>query len=114
MGLPDRDAAWPLLPVMTKDARVNPDPLYPKNQAYQFRGYDLGTGGIPTFRYQTGATAVEDCLVAVKVGEKWGLTRTLRFTADTPDELWFRVLTGEITAESKQTVRLYTAEATHE
>ncbi len=104
--LPDREAAWPLLPVMTKDARVNPDPLYPKNQGYQFRGYDLGAGGIPTFRYQTGAIDVEDSLAAVKIGEKWGLTRTLRFTADTPDELWFRVLTGEVTAESKQAYRI--------
>jgi hypothetical protein len=91
---------------MTKDAKVNPDPLYPKNQGYQFRGYSLGSLMIPTFRYQTGAIEVEDRTVAKKASDRLCLTRTLRLTTEDPEELWFRALTGEITAESEQIYRI--------
>ena len=40
-ALKDETAAWPLRPVMTKQAPENPDPLYPKNLGYQFKGYEL-------------------------------------------------------------------------
>ena len=41
LALPSEQAPWPLRPVMTKEAPVNPDPLYPKNRGYQFKGYYL-------------------------------------------------------------------------
>ena len=104
--LANSDAPWPLLPVMTKEAKVNPDPLYPKNQGYQFRGYSLESLMIPTFRYQTGAIEVEDRTVAGKASDRLCLTRTLRLTTQDPQELWFRALTGEITAESEQVYRV--------
>jgi hypothetical protein len=104
--LANSDAPWPLLPVMTKDAKVNPDPLYPKNQGYQFLGYSLESRMIPTFRYQTGAIMVEDRTVAGKASDRLCLTRTLRLTTQDPQELWFRALTGEITAESEQVYRV--------
>ena len=42
----DSGLKWPLKPVMTKENPVNPDPLYPKNLGYAFRGYALGKMGI--------------------------------------------------------------------
>jgi len=104
--LAEADAPWPLLPVITKDAKEKPDPLYPKNHGYQFRGYSLGSLTIPTFRYQTGAIEVEDRTVAGKADDRLCLTRTLRLTARDPEELWFRALTGEITVESERVYRV--------
>ena len=34
-----KEKPWPALPKMTKENPVNPDPLYPKNLGYKFRGY---------------------------------------------------------------------------
>jgi mono/diheme cytochrome c family protein len=56
--------AWPRLPVMTKAARSNPDPLYPKNVGYQFRGYWLDESSVPTFQYRSGDVAIEERSVA--------------------------------------------------
>ena len=98
--LADENAAWPLMPVMTKDARTNPDPLYPKNHGYQFRGYFLGGSSIPTFMYRSGTIEIEDRSTAAGSDKQQRLIRVLQFDSPTPQIVWFRVLTGEIAAES--------------
>lgn len=98
--LADDNAPWPLMPVMTKDARVNPDPLYPKNHGYQFRGYYLGESSIPTFMYRSGTIEIEDRSTAAGPEKQHRLIRVLQFNSPTEQIVWFRALTGEISAES--------------
>ncbi len=100
--LENDDSPWPLMPVMTKDAPVNPNPLYPKNVGYQFRGYYLDEHSVPTFQYRSGAVAIEDRSVAVTDDGQKTLKRLLRFDAPMPQTLWFRALVGEIARESDQ------------
>ena len=101
----DDTAAWPLMPVMTKEAPANPDPLYPKNVGYQFRGYYLGDDSIPTFQYRSGDVGIEDRCQAVGEAEQLGLKRVLQFEATSPQTLWFRVLVGEVIRESDNVYR---------
>lgn len=98
--LADEDAAWPLMPVMTKEAKVNPDPLYPKNVGYQFRGYYLDEASIPTFMYRSGTLEIEDRTVAAAFEERRWLTRILQFNSPTSQSVWFRALAGEVQRES--------------
>ena len=103
--LADENAAWPLMPVMTKEARTNPDPLYPKNHGYQFRGYFLGESSIPTFMYRSGTIEIEDHTTAAGSDDQQRLIRVLQFDSPTQQTVWFRALTGEITAESDHIFR---------
>ncbi|HEY1189933.1 MAG TPA: c-type cytochrome [Gemmata sp.] len=100
-ALADEKAAWPLRPVMTKEAPANPDPLYPKNRGYQFKGYFLDDGSVPTFMYRSGDVAIEDRSVAETADKKLRLVRTLTFDSPKEQTLWFRALTGKIETESK-------------
>ncbi len=99
--LADEKAVWPLRPVMTKDAPANPDPLYPKNLGYQFKGYHTDDASIPTFLYRSGETEIEDRSAVQLVDEKPRLVRTLAFDSPKDRTVWFRVLTGKVEAESK-------------
>jgi mono/diheme cytochrome c family protein len=91
-------SVWPAHPVVTKEAPVNPDPLYPRNHGYAFLGYSLDTKtSIPTFRYRCGETLIED---TTKAAEK-SLERTFTFTAPAAETLWLRALTGDIKAVSE-------------
>ncbi len=103
--LADEKTPWPLLPVMTKEARTNPNPLYPKNVGYQFRGYFLGESSIPTFMYRSGTIEIEDRSVATGVEAQRHLTRVLQFDSPTPQTVWFRALTGDISSESERVFR---------
>ncbi len=103
--LADDKTPWPLMPVMTKEARTNPNPLYPKNVGYQFRGYFLGESLIPTFQYRSGTIAIEDRSVAVGSVEQRQLKRVLQFDSPTPQTVWFRALTGDILQESERVFR---------
>jgi len=103
--LADEDAPWPLMPVTTKEARTNPDPLYPKNVGYQFRGYFLGESSIPTFGYRSGTLEIEDRSTAAGAGAGKSLRRVLRFESPEPQTVWFRALTGDIVAESARVFR---------
>lgn len=98
--LADERAAWPIMPVMTKEARTNPDPLYPKNVGYQFRGYFLDGKGIPTFQYRIGTIDVEDRSVAGGSADHPRLKRVLTLQSPTRQTVWFRVLTGAIRHEA--------------
>jgi mono/diheme cytochrome c family protein len=98
--LADDRAPWPMMPVMTKEARTNPDPLYPKNLGYQFRGYFLGDRSIPTFQYRMGTIEVEDRSEAGGREEPVRLKRTLNLQSPTPQTIWFRALTGTLRKES--------------
>jgi mono/diheme cytochrome c family protein len=104
--LADENAPWPLLPVMTKEARTNPNPLYPKNAGYQFRGYFLGESSIPTFMYRSGSIEIEDRSAATGTEEHRTLTRVLRFDSPASQEVWFRALTGDISRESDHVFRI--------
>ncbi|MBL8819820.1 MAG: hypothetical protein JNL58_27595 [Planctomyces sp.] len=96
MQLGDENAPWPRLPVMTKEARTNPDPLYSRNAGYQFRGYSLGDLAIPTFLYRCGSIEIEDRSTAAGTAERLQLRRVLQFDSTTPQSIWFRAMTGEI------------------
>lgn len=103
--LADENSPWPLLPVMTKEARTNPNPLYPKNVGYQFRGYFLGESSIPTFQYRSGTIEIEDRSVAAGSDEQRQLKRVLQFDSPAPQTVWFRALTGDIRQESERVFR---------
>lgn len=103
--LADEDSPWPLLPVMTKDARTNPNPLYPKNLGYQFRGYVLDESSIPTFLYRSGTIEIEDRSVSTGVEDQPRLLRVLQFESPMSQTVWFRGLTGEISQESERVFR---------
>jgi mono/diheme cytochrome c family protein len=90
-------AVWPARPVTTKEQPVNPDPLYPRNHGYAFRGYSLdNTTQVPTFQYRCGEIAIEDHVQS----ESKTLNRTFTFNAPQEDTVWFRALTGKIETES--------------
>lgn len=99
--LADESAAWPLMPVMTKEARTNPDPLYPKNLGYQFRGYFLDEASIPTFMYRSGPIEIQDRSSARVTRDQPQLNRSLHFDSPAAQTVWFRALTGEIVQESE-------------
>jgi hypothetical protein len=101
-ALTDERAAWPLRPVMNKAAPTNPNPLYPKNCGYQFKGYYLDAASIPTFMYQSGELEIEDRAVAEVTGGKSALRRTFQFVSPKDHKIWFRALTGKIEAESER------------
>lgn len=105
VSLPDDKAPWPRLPVMTKEARTNPNPLYPKNVGYQFQGYVLDEWQIPTFLYRSGIITIADRSTAVVRDESRQLKRVLQFDTPTPQTVWFRALTGQIEQESAQVFR---------
>lgn len=104
-ALPDAKAAWPLMPVMTKEAPVNPDPLYPKNVGYQFRGYTLDEFGVPTFMYRSGSIELEDRAAAAGSAEQRQLKRVMQLDSPEQQTVWFRALTGDIQQESARKFR---------
>ncbi len=104
-ALADEKAAWPLLPVMTKEAPINPDPLYPKNVGYQFRGYALDEFGVPTFMYRSGVIEIKDRAAATGSPEQRQLKRVLNLASPEPQTIWFRALTGDVQQESARSYR---------
>jgi len=103
--LADEEASWPRMPVMTKQARTNPNPLYPKNVGYQFRGYFLDGSSIPSFMYRCGTIEITDRSVAVGTEEQLRLQRIFQFDSPEPQTVWFRALTGDVRQESEQVFR---------
>lgn len=104
-SLTDEDRPWPRLPVMTKEAPANPNPLYPKNVGYQFRGYFLGDSSIPTFQYRSGTVEIEDRSIATGTESQRQLRRLIQFNSPAQQIVWFRALTGPIQAESERVFR---------
>jgi len=100
LQLNDESEKWPLRPVMTKEEPVNPDPLYPKNRGYAFKGYSLDEKGNPTLKYRCGEIAIED---RTEVSGEKGLRREFKFTSKEEGLLYFRALTGPVTKESGST-----------
>jgi mono/diheme cytochrome c family protein len=96
--LVNEQTPWPLRPVMSKEVRENPDPLYPKNLGYEFKGYYLDALSIPTFMYLIGNIAIEDRSTA----EQNRLIREISCDAPAPQTVWFRALTGKIEPVNKQ------------
>jgi mono/diheme cytochrome c family protein len=96
---------WPARPVMTKEAPVNPNPLYPKNLGYQFVEYSLDELSIPTFVYRSGAIAISDRSTAVRLERSLLLKRTIRFNAPSAEKRWFRAMAGEIEEEKEHVFR---------
>ncbi len=105
-SLADNNARWPLLPVMTKEAPANPDPLYPKNLGYQFLGYDLDEKSIPTFLYRNGTIEIKDRSIAINDNQQPILKRAMLFQSPRAQSIWFRALTGAITQESDHAYRI--------
>ena len=96
LRLADADTAWPLRPRPTEEEPINPDPRYPRNHGYRFRGYFFDAAWIPTFMYRSGEVEIEDRSVADRSGEQPVLIRTLQFQSPRAETLWFRVATGRI------------------
>ena len=92
LKLKDDNEKWPLRPVATKENPVNPDPLYPRNRGYQFKGYSFDDSGTPTFSYHCHEVAIEDKTTS----SKNRLQRTLSFSSGEETTLYFRALTGKI------------------
>ncbi len=100
--LAKEDDLWPLRPRMDKDNPVNPDPLYPRNRGYQFKGYQLDKNGVPTFIYQTGKVVIKDTSVAgVAEAIHESLLRKIEFTAPQAETIYFRALTGRLQQHSE-------------
>ena len=98
LRVPEPPSVWPARPVVSKEAPINPDPLYPRNHGYAYLGYSLNVEtSIPTFRYRCGETLIEDTTMA---SEK-SLERSFTFTSPAAETLWLRALTGEIKAVSE-------------
>ncbi|MFT7671201.1 MAG: hypothetical protein ACI8X5_003918, partial [Planctomycetota bacterium] len=87
---------WPLRPRTTEEQPINPDPAYPRNWGYQFRGYYYDESDVPTFMYESGTIGIEDRSIGVVKEERTLLRRTLRFEAPTAQALWFRPLVGDL------------------
>ena len=104
--LADKNAPWPLLPVMTKEAPANPDPLYPKNIGYQFRGYYLDETSIPTLLYRSGPVEIQDRSTAINENDKPILKRVMQFDSPSAQTIWFRALTGAINQESDRVYKI--------
>lgn len=100
------DAPWPLRPVIGKEDKTNPDPQYPRNRGYRFRGYSLDELEIPTFRYSMGAVQIQDRCVADSSASRMLLQRDLQFTASQAETVWFRALEGEFETVSAREFKL--------
>ena len=98
----DPTAPWPLRPVMTKEAPANPNPLYPKNLGYQFRGYYLGELNNPTFMYSSGEIQIEDRSEVIVEDNRIMLQRRIAFQSPSDQSRWFRALTGDIAQGAPQ------------
>lgn len=99
-ALKDSNSPWPLMPAITKEAPENPNPLYPKNVGYQFRGYHLDEDFLPTFRYQSGTIEILDRSAAVLEEERPALKRVMTLQSPTPQSIWFRALVGDVRSDS--------------
>ncbi len=94
--LKDGDEPWPLRPHVDEEHRTNPDPEYPRNRGYRFRGYALDEARVPTLLYSSGGVTIEDRSVAGAAEDGGRLTRTLRMSSGADDQVWFRVLAGSV------------------
>ncbi|AMV34293.1 Cytochrome c [Pirellula sp. SH-Sr6A] len=104
-SLSDAKASWPSLPLMSKETPTNPDPLYPKNVGYQFRGYFLDEAFIPTFQYRSGNIRIDDRSHAISNEDKLVLHRVMQFESESPQTIWFRVWAGPLERESDSVFR---------
>ena len=95
--LTDLSDVWPLRPIRTKEAPVNPDPTYPSQHGYRFQGYSIGENGVPIFRYLCDKIEIEDTSLPVVGTQSPTLRRTLTFQSKERTMLYFRPLTGSIT-----------------
>ncbi|MES2982285.1 MAG: c-type cytochrome [Verrucomicrobiota bacterium] len=95
---------WPLKPVRTKESPVNPDPTYPSQHAYSFKGYSIGEQGVPTLRYRCGEISIEDTSSAASKNNT--LNRTLTFTSAKATTLYFRALSGTIESVSENSFKI--------
>ncbi len=86
------DEPWPLLPVMTEDEPVNPDPLYPRRLGYRFGGYAYDQKQVPTFFYRLTDVEVADR----SIGGDHQLTRTLLFTSAKAETIYLRFAAGAV------------------
>ncbi|MDB4541460.1 cytochrome c [Akkermansiaceae bacterium] len=93
LQLKDETEPWPLYQVTTKENPVNPDPLYPKNHGYAFKGYHFDRNGNPTLMYRCGEIAIEEKSEAV---EQKVLRRVFFFDSPAKTEVFFRALTGKV------------------
>jgi mono/diheme cytochrome c family protein len=104
--LKNEKEAWPLRPRTSKEQPVNPDPLYPRNRGYQFKGYFYDANKVPTLMYKTGDISIEDRSLPKISGNKDAsnpvLARTFTFDAPKSETIWFRALAGKIETISKR------------
>lgn len=95
--LKNEEEPWPLYQVTTKEEPVNPEPLYPKNHGYTFKGYFFDPNGNPTLMYRCGEIAIEE--KSEVVGKKV-LRRDFHFDSPSETRVYFRALTGKIESTS--------------
>ena len=81
---------------MDEENPVNPDPEYPRNLGFYFRGYQLDGEGTPTFSYEASGVRITDHCEPVEGGEQPLLRRSLTFDSPSARTLWVRVAEGEL------------------
>lgn len=101
----DPNEPWPLMPLRTKEVRVNPDPTYPWQHGYRFLGYRFDEGRVPTLRYEVDGATVEDRSIIATVDGRTALERKLTLEAAAPVRLAFRLLTGPFQREASGRLR---------
>ena len=106
VDLPDEQAPWPLRPITTRERPVDPDPLYPKNHGYQFKGYHMDDASIPTFMYRSGFIDIEDRPIPDSSAKTPTLRRTLTFSSPQQHVLWFRALSARSQPQANMNSRL--------
>ncbi len=95
---------WPLRPIRTKEAPINPDPTYPSQHGYAFQGYSIGEKGVPTLSYRCDEVAIED--ISIAAIQTSTLNRTLTFTSTKAGSIYFRVLSGTIESVSESSFKI--------
>lgn len=95
------DTNWPLRPQTNKENPVNPDPEYPKNHGFQFRGYSLDQDRIPTLDYSIGPVTIQDRIEPTESSIQ--LQRALTFHSPNTLKIAFRIATGEVRMVSPTT-----------
>ncbi|QVL33555.1 c-type cytochrome [Telmatocola sphagniphila] len=103
--LENEKSPWPMIPLTTREQPISPDPLYPKNRGYQFKGYELDDKDIPTFLYRIDQLEIADRSQVVTGKQATKLERQFIFKSPNHQTIWFRALTGVIEKESQDSFK---------
>ena len=67
-----------------------------RDMGYRFRGYRLDSDGNPTFRYTIGEISIEDSPLPKKLGDGFGIERTVTVANPTDQTLIWQIAEGDL------------------